>query len=68
MRSDKEAIKKVFDDLDAYRAFCVQFGWVYNEKDLYNPRTPWGFFIKWKQGDRVPNNWSRDRHVDLRQS
>ena len=42
MRNNKDAVKKVFDDLDAYRNFCVQFGWVYNEQDLYKPTTPWG--------------------------
>lgn len=67
MRNNKDAIKKVFDDLDNYRDFCRQFGWVFDEKDLYKPSTPWGQFSKWKQGERVANNWSRDRGVDLRQ-
>lgn len=62
MRSNKEAVKKVFDDLDAYRDFCRQFGWVFDEKDLYKASTAWGFYAKWKQGERVPNNWARDRN------
>jgi len=28
MRNNKDAIKKIFDDLDNYRDFCRQFGWV----------------------------------------
>ena len=61
MRSNKEATKKIFDDLDSYRDFCRQFGWVFDEKTLYKLNTPWEYYTKWKQGERVPNNWSRDR-------
>ena len=66
MRNNRDAVKKIFNDLDAYRDFCRQFGWVFNEKDLYRPNGPWEFYMKWKQGERVPNNWARDRKYDLR--
>ena len=56
MRNNKDAIRKTFDDLDNYRDFCRQFGWVFDEKDLYKVNSPWGFYSKWKQGERVPNN------------
>lgn len=47
MTIDK-AIGKVFEDLDNYREFCRfaylngHDGYVFNERDLYNPNSPWG--------------------------
>jgi hypothetical protein len=32
------AISQIFDDLDRYRSFCVEYGRVFNEADLYNTR------------------------------
>ena len=43
MRNNKDVIKKIFDDLDNYRDFCRQFGWVYDEKELYKPNSAWGY-------------------------
>ena len=28
-------VNRVFNDLDDYRNFCVNYGYVFNEKDLY---------------------------------
>lgn len=56
----KEAVKKVFDDLDNYRTFCRDYGYVFNEAHLYKGDTPWGQFSRWRRGDRVVNNWDRD--------
>ena len=47
MTIDK-AVAKVFEDLDNYREFCRfaylngHDGYVFNERDLYNPNSPWG--------------------------
>mgnify|MGYP004107824197 FL=1 len=44
----KEAVKKVFDDLDEYRNFCREYGRVFNESHLYKEKTPYDEFLKWK--------------------
>jgi hypothetical protein len=54
-------INKIFDELDAYLAFCKEFGYVYNEKDLWNFKTPYGQFDRYRRGQRITNNWREDR-------
>ena len=53
-------VARVFDDLDAYREFCVEYGFVFDEKDLYKRNTPYGQFERARRGDRVVNNWAED--------
>lgn len=50
-------VSKVFDDLDAYRNFCVEYGYVFNEADLYKRNTAYSQFEKVRRGESVPNNW-----------
>lgn len=53
-------ISRVFDELDAYRAFCVEYGFVFNEADLYKRNTPYGQYERLRRGDYVRNNWQID--------
>jgi hypothetical protein len=53
-------VARTFDDLDAYREFCVEFGHVFDEKDLYKRNTAYGQYERAKRGDRVINNWDED--------
>ena len=50
-------VARVFDDLDAYREFCVEYGYVFNEKDLYKRNSPYSQYERARRGDRVLNNW-----------
>jgi len=56
----KEQMTKLFDDLDNYRKFCVEYGYVFNEAHLYKGDTPWGQYSRWRRGDRVVDNWKKD--------
>jgi hypothetical protein len=57
-----EDITRIFDDLESYKKFCVQFGWVFDEKGLYNKNNKsWENYLKFKDGKRVPNNWVKDQ-------
>ncbi len=57
-----EDILGIFEELESYKKFCVQFGWVYNEKDLCNNKSKsWTSYTSFKQGKRVPNNWVKDQ-------
>ena len=65
MASRYPDINKIFDDLDVYRAFCVEFGCIFDEKNLYDSRSPWGQYDRYKRGHRVVNNWKEDRRTWL---
>lgn len=54
-------LERVFNELDAYRDFCVRFGHVFDERHLYKDQnTPYGDFLKFQKGKRVRDNWKRD--------
>ena len=51
-------VTQIFDDLDAYRQFCVDFGRVFNEADLYNERSRnYEDFLKFKEKGYAKNHW-----------
>lgn len=53
-------VARVFEELDAYREFCVEYGYIFDEKDLYKRNTIYGQFERARRGDRVINNWAED--------
>ena len=53
----KPEVSKIFDDLDEYRTFCVDQGYIFNEADLYNERSPYGDFVRTKKGKWPRDNW-----------
>ena len=57
----KSEVKKVFNDLDALREFCREYGYVFDEADLYKNRGPWSILMRQRhQGLDPYNNWERD--------
>ena len=61
----KEQLTKIFDDLDNYRKFCVEYGHVFNEAHLYKGDSPWGQYSRWRRGDRVVDNWKKDARYGM---
>lgn len=53
-------VGQVFDDLDNYRDFCREYGYKFDEKDLYRRGTPYGQYERYKRGDPVVNHWVED--------
>jgi len=53
---------KVFDDLDAFRGFCVEYGFVFNEADMYrNSSHVWRMYNqRYLQGKPVKSMWEVD--------
>jgi hypothetical protein len=53
--------QQVLEDLDQYREFCQDFGYRWNEADLYNFRS-YAFqqFNKFAQGKTAKNQWDED--------
>ena len=53
--------EQVWEDLEAYRAFCVSHGYRFDEKDLYNMRKyPFQQFNKFRNGKNCKDQWEFD--------
>jgi hypothetical protein len=54
-------VNAIFEDLERFLEFCQDFGYRYNENDLYNFKSyAWQQFNKWHQGKNAKNMWSED--------
>jgi hypothetical protein len=52
---------EIFEDLDHYRDFCVDYGYRYNEADLYNFRSyAWQQYAKYSSNKNAKNMWWED--------
>lgn len=62
-RNNQSPAMKTLADLDAYRDWCVEFGYTFNEKDLYKQNSNWSLYQRSRHGDKsIRNNWERDAH------
>jgi len=54
-------VAAVFDDLEAFLEFCQEFGYRYNEADLYNFKSyAWQQYNKYTQGKNAKDMWLED--------
>jgi hypothetical protein len=54
-------VNKIFDDLDAFRQFCVDYGYVFNEKDLYRRNShSYVNFERAQMNKSFADNWAED--------
>ncbi len=54
-------VTQIFDDLDKYRIFCRDYGYRFNEADLYNTKNYiFRQFQKFIAGKPVKNQWEID--------
>ena len=52
---------QVHDDLETFLDFCVEYGYRYNESDLYNFKSyAWQQYNKFVQGKNAKNMWVED--------
>lgn len=52
---------KIFEDLEKYLKFCVDYGYRFDEKDLYSNRSnTYKVFAKYLTGKPVKNMWDED--------
>lgn len=51
----------IMDDLDSFQEFCVDYGYRFNEADLYNFKAyAWQQYNKFSQGKNAKNMWDED--------
>ena len=50
-------VEQIFNDLELYEQFCSDYGYVYDEKHLYDPRTSYSEFIKLTKGREPWDQW-----------
>lgn len=51
----------IMDDLDNFKEFCVDYGYRFNEGDLYNFKAyAWQQYNKFSQGKNAKNMWDED--------
>lgn len=54
-------VTEIFDSLDKLRDFCQDYGYRFNEADLYNFKSyAWQQFNKFSQGKNAKNMWDED--------
>ena len=54
-------VNETFDDLENFLGFCQDYGYRYNEADLYNFKSyAWQQFTKFAQGKNAKNMWDED--------
>lgn len=60
-----ELAQKVLDDLESFLNFCREYGYVYDEKNLYSQKSfEYRQFQKFLQGKPCKDNWAI--HGDLK--
>ena len=58
-------VAQIFDDLDKYLEFCVDYGYRFDEADLYSNKSHiFRQFNKFITGKPVKNNWETDAKAD----
>lgn len=51
----------LMEDLDNFKEFCVDYGYRFNEGDLYNFKAyAWQQYNKFSQGKNAKNMWDED--------
>ena len=54
-------VAEIFDHLEMFQEFCQDYGYRYNEADLYNFNSyAWQQFNKYSQGKNAKNMWTED--------
>jgi hypothetical protein len=60
--NNKSNVNQIFNDLDLYRNFCSEYGYKFDERDLYESQSyVWRQFQKSLAGKSVKDQWEVDR-------
>jgi hypothetical protein len=58
----KPEVTNIFEDLEHYQKFCVDYGYVFDEKHLYNGSVPaYSEYLKFVRGREPWDQWRSPR-------
>ncbi len=61
MATTTKNVTEIFNDLDSFREFCVSFGFVFRERELYDKRSYiYKSYLAHLSGKNVKSNWEID--------
>lgn len=61
MNSNTNNVNKIFEDLEKFLDFCRDFGYKYDESNLYNMRSfVYQQYSKYAAGKSAKNMWAED--------
>jgi hypothetical protein len=62
-------VNQIFDDLERYRDFCVEFGYKFDEANLYNMRNyAYQQYSKYTSRKNFKDQWEADQRRFSQQS
>jgi hypothetical protein len=62
-------VNQIFDDLEKYREFCVEFGYKFDESNLYNMRNyAYQQYSKYTSRKNFKDQWEADQRRFSQQS
>ena len=53
----KPEVEQIFEDLERYHQFCRDYGYPYDERDLYHERSHYGEYLKMVRGREPWDQW-----------
>jgi len=60
-QNNKSTVDKIFDDLEKFQQFCVDYGHNFNPKHLYQDNNSvYKDFVKFQKGREPRNRWFED--------
>lgn len=60
--NNKSTVNQIFNDLDLYRDFCREYGYKFDERDLYSGQSYiWRQYQRAFAGKTVKDQWEVDR-------
>ena len=62
----KPEVKQIFEDLEVYHQFCRDYGYPFDERDLYKERGPYGEFIKMTKGREPWDQWRTPKRKEFK--
>jgi len=60
-QNNKSTVDKIFDDLEKFQQFCVDYGHAFNPRNLYHENNAsYKDFVKYSKGREPRNRWIED--------
>jgi hypothetical protein len=63
----KPDVSDIFEDLENYHQFCVNYGYVFDESHLYNDRNPtYNEYLKYQRGREPWDQWRTPKRPEFK--